>query len=193
MSSLIALVISYLLGSLSSAVITSRIFKFPDPRSEGSGNAGATNVLRTAGKKPALYAVIGDILKGFIAVIIGRLIGLEGAMLGLVAFIAVIGHIFPIFFGFKGGKGVATAIGSLLGLSIIMGISTALIWIVVAYVTRYASLASLIAIAAGALLTLIFHHPAYFFPVLLTAAVITWKHKDNIDRLKKGSESKIKI
>lgn len=193
MAALFALIISYLLGSLSSAVITARIFKFPDPRTEGSGNAGATNVLRTAGKKPALYAVIGDILKGFVAVIIGRILGLEGAMLGLIAFVAVIGHIFPIFFGFKGGKGVATAVGSLLGLSVIMGIATAVIWIVVAYVTRYASLASLIAIAAGALFTLIFHHPAYFFPILLTVGVITWKHKDNIDRLKQGTESKIKF
>ncbi len=191
MTAFFALIISYLLGSLSSAIITARIFKSPDPRTEGSGNAGATNLLRTAGKKPALFAVIGDILKGFVAVIIARLLGVEGAMLGLVAFVAVMGHIFPIFFSFKGGKGVATAIGGLLGLSIITGLSTAVVWIVVAYVTRYASLASLIAIAAGAILMLIFHHPAYFFPMLLILAVIVWKHKDNIDRLKQGKESKI--
>ncbi len=193
MSAIFGLIVSYLLGSLSSAVIVSRLFGFPDPRSQGSGNAGATNVLRTAGKKPAMYVVIADILKGFIAVIIARFIGLQGGLLGLVALAAVIGHIFPVFFNFKGGKGVATAIGGLFGLSLITGIGAAVIWLVVAYVTRYASLASLIALAAGAILTLLFHHPAFFFPVLLMTGLVAWKHKENIDRLKKGTESKINL
>lgn len=193
MSTTIALLISYLLGSLSSAIITAKILKLPDPRTQGSGNAGATNVLRSSGKKPAMYTVIGDILKGFIAVIIGRMLGVDGAMLGIVALAAVIGHIFPLYFGFKGGKGVATAIGGILGLSIAVGAASAVVWAVIAYITRYASLASLVAIVAGFIFSIVFGHPGYAFSILCIAGVIAWKHKDNIDRLRNGTESKIEL
>src|ERR1700749_2516763 len=107
-------IIGYLLGSLQTSLLLLKLFKFPDPRAYGSGNTGATNVLRTAGKNKALMTLIGDLLKGFIAVLIAKLLGVTGFFLALTALAAVIGHIFPLFFQFKGGKGVATAIGALL-------------------------------------------------------------------------------
>ena len=110
MSVIIALIIAYLLGSVSSSILVSKFFKTPDPRTEGSGNAGATNVLRLAGKKPALFTMVGDIVKGLIAVWIGHILHLHAFWLGLVGLAAVVGHIYPVWFGFKGGKGVATAV-----------------------------------------------------------------------------------
>lgn len=193
LSALIAIIIAYLLGSLSSAILVSKILKTPDPRTEGSGNAGATNVLRIAGKKEAAIVMAGDILKGLIAVWIGHLFHMHAFWLGLVALAAVAGHIFPLYFGFKGGKGVATAIGAVLGLSFISGIVMAAAWGVVAFITRYSSLASLIAIALAPILLLIFAKAAFFIPAVLIAALIAWKHKDNIDRLKNKTESKIEF
>lgn len=190
---LIAIAIAYLLGSLSSAIIVSKIFKTPDPRTEGSGNAGATNVLRIAGKKEAALVMVGDILKGSIAVWIGHAFHLHAFWLGCVAFAAVVGHIFPVYFGFKGGKGVATAVGGVLGLSFIAGIVMAAAWGVVAFITRYASLASLIAVALAPVLLLIFAKASFFIPAVLIAALIAWKHKDNIERLRNKTESKIEF
>lgn len=193
LAALIAIIIAYLLGSLSSAILVSKILKTPDPRTEGSGNAGATNVLRIAGKKEAAIVMAGDILKGLIAVWVGHLFHMHAFWLGLVALAAVAGHIFPLYFGFKGGKGVATAIGAVLGLSFISGIVMAAAWGVVAFITRYSSLASLIAIALAPILLLIFAKAAFFIPAVLIAALIAWKHKDNIDRLKNKTESKIEF
>ncbi|MCH9769370.1 MAG: glycerol-3-phosphate 1-O-acyltransferase PlsY [Gammaproteobacteria bacterium] len=191
MRGIIFMIIAYLLGSLSMAIILSKYLKFPDPRNEGSGNAGATNVLRTVGKDKAIMVLIGDILKGLIAVLLARLFGVQGFMLGLVAFAAVIGHMYPVFFGFKGGKGVATAMGTIIVLSLWVGIVAAIVWVAIAFILRYASLASLIAAAAAPILMLIFGHMVYFIPVLLIAGAIFWKHKDNIRRLKTGTENKI--
>jgi acyl phosphate:glycerol-3-phosphate acyltransferase len=191
MSALIAIVIAYLLGSLSSAIIVSKIFKTADPRTEGSGNAGATNVLRIAGKQQAAIVLVGDALKGLVAVWIGHLFHLHPFFLGLVALAAVIGHIFPVFFGFKGGKGVATAIGATLGLSFICGILMALVWGVVAVTLRYSSLASLISVILAPVFLLLFSQAAFFIPSVLIAALIAWKHKENIDRLRNKTESKI--
>lgn len=193
MSALIAIVIAYLLGSLSSAIIVSKIFKTADPRTEGSGNAGATNVLRIAGKKQAALVMVGDILKGLIAVWIGHLFHIHAFWLGLVAFAAVVGHVFPVYFGFKGGKGVATAIGATLGLSLLPGILMAVAWGAVALVTRYSSLASIIAVILAPIFLLIFAKVAFFIPSALIAALIIWKHKDNIKRLQNKTETKIEF
>jgi acyl phosphate:glycerol-3-phosphate acyltransferase len=193
MLTFIAVIICYLIGSLSSATILSKILNTPDPRKEGSGNAGATNVLRTAGKKIAAYTVIGDAAKGIIALIIARILGIHGAALALLLLIVVLGHIFPVFFKFKGGKGVATALGSMLVLNPIIAFASIIVWVVIAYITRYASLASIIAIIANVVFSIAFGYTDIAFPLLLTAILIVWKHKANIERLMAGKESKIKI
>jgi len=193
MSSVIAIIIAYLLGSVSCAIIISKIYKTPDPRTGGSGNAGATNVLRIAGKQQAAMVLIGDLLKGLIAVLIGHLLHVTGFMLGLVGLAAVVGHIFPLYFGFKGGKGVATAIGVVLGLSVISGILIAAAWGAIAFTTRYASLASIIAVILAPVFLLIFAKAAFFIPAAAMAALIVWKHKDNIVKLQSKTESKIEF
>lgn len=116
------IILAYLLGSISSAIIICKVMGYPDPRTEGSKNPGATNVLRVANKTAAIMTLLGDALKGFIPVFIAKLMGLEGISLGFIALAAFIGHLFPIFFGFKGGKGVATYLGCLLGLSWLLGL-----------------------------------------------------------------------
>lgn len=193
MSALIAMIIAYLLGSVSSAIIISKIFKTADPRTEGSGNAGATNILRLAGKKQAVMVLIVDLLKGLIAVWIGHLFHLHAFMLGIVALAAVVGHIYPLYFGFKGGKGVATAIGATVGLSFLCGILVAIIWGIVAFTMRYSSLASIIAIILIPIFLIIFAKAAFFIPGVLIAALIVWKHKENITKLQNKTESKIEF
>src|SRR3990167_8226919 len=161
----ISLAIAYLLGSLSTAIIASKIFKTVDPRTEGSMNAGATNVLRLAGKKQAIIVLVGDTLKGLIAVwIAAHVFGVQPFGLGLVALVAVVGHIFPVYFKFEGGKGVAIAIG-----------------------TRFSSLASLAAVVLAPVFLLIFAKAAFFVPTALMAALIIWKQKENIAKLRAGT------
>lgn len=191
MTTIIGLVIAYVIGSLSTSIITAKLMKLPDPRSQGSGNAGATNMLRVGGKKAAIIALVGDVLKGFVAVLIGRILGEHSIGLALIGFAAVVGHVFPCFFKFKGGKGVATMLGSLLALSLWVALATIVIWIIVAAASRYASLASLVAAIAAAVFTLVFGDGSYFIPVLFMAILIIWKHLDNIERLRTGKESKI--
>lgn len=190
-AALVLIVISYTIGSISSAVLVCKFFGLPDPRTQGSGNPGATNVLRVGGKTAALITLLGDALKGFIPVFIAHLVQINGFMLGLVALAALLGHVFPIFFKFQGGKGVATGFGALFALSVTLGIILLFIWIAVAAITRYSSLAALIAAGAAPILTLVFAEPAYFFPILIITAVLIWRHKDNIQRLRVGSEGKI--
>lgn len=193
MANIISLIVAYLLGSLSSAILISKFLKLPDPRKEGSGNPGATNILRTAGKNKAAIVLIADILKGVLAILIARLIGAQGFMLGLVALAAVLGHVFPLFFKFKGGKGIATMIGTLLLLSFWVGVLVAVIWIAVAFIIRYSSLASLISAVCAPIFMMIFGNHLYAFPTLLIAALIIWRHMDNIKRLRAGTESKIQF
>lgn len=188
---LIMLVIAYLLGSISTSILLAKIKGNTDPRDVGSGNAGATNVLRQNGKQDAIIVLVGDILKGFIAVWLAKAIGIQGFELGLIGLAAVVGHIFPVFFKFKGGKGVATSFGAVLGLSIWISIILLLVWIVVVAVTKYVSLASLLASALSPLLLLFFVNPAYFFPALFITALIVWKHQENITRLKARTEPKL--
>ena len=194
MGFIISLVIAYLLGSISCGIIVSKMLNLPDPRQKGSGNPGATNVLRLGGKQAAAYVLIGDALKGLIAVLIARLLHVHGIALGFVAFVAVIGHIFPVYFKFKGGKGVATAIGAILGLAPWVAVFLIATWIIVLLIFRYASVAALItAIAAPIYMSIGGYFLSYTFPVLLITILIIWKHWENICRLRKGTEGKIKF
>ncbi|MFT3742219.1 MAG: glycerol-3-phosphate 1-O-acyltransferase PlsY [Gammaproteobacteria bacterium] len=184
------IIIAYLIGSLSSAIIVSKLMHLPDPRTAGSGNAGATNVFRVSGRWPAVITLICDVLKGLLPVLLAYLAGLRGFNLALVALAATVGHIFPIYFKFKGGKGVATIFGGMMVLSFWVALIGVIIWGVVLVISRYVSLASLIAVAVGTILIL-FVHTSYFLPILAAALLIIWKHKDNIERLRAGTENKM--
>lgn len=191
MWTLVMMVIGYLLGSVSSAIVVCRALKLPDPRTTGSKNAGATNVARMTDKKYAVLVLIADMLKGLVAVILAKMVGIHGLGLGLVALSAVAGHIYPLFFKFKGGKGVATAMGAIIGLSLFLAIIAGIVWVAVAMIYQYSSLASLSALGAVVVLSILFY-PGYFIPLLAMAALIGWHHQDNIERLRKGTEHKLK-
>jgi glycerol-3-phosphate acyltransferase PlsY len=191
MLSIITIILAYLIGSISCAIIICKITHLPDPRTQGSGNAGATNMLRFAGKKLALITLIGDISKGTIAVIIGRMLEQDGLMLGLIALSAFIGHLYPIFFKFKGGKGVATGIGGIFGLSPLLGIIAVATWMIIAFIFQYSSLASMVTFILTPFYALFLKNTAYFIPLIIIAMLIIWRHRNNIERLKKGTESKI--
>jgi len=193
MNAIIFAAIAYFIGSVGTAVLVCKFMGLPDPTTEGSKNPGATNVLRVCGKNAAAVVLAADALKGFLPVLIAKIFGVSGFGLGLVALAATLGHIFPVFYGFKGGRGVATAIGSILGLSFFVGIIAAIAWIGTAFVTKYASLASLVAIGLTPILILFFSNSAYFIPIAIIAVVIVWKHLENIERLKAGTESKLEL
>ncbi len=190
---IICLVIGYLLGSLSTAIIVAKLTNQPDPRTQGSGNAGATNVLRSSGKQMAALVLAGDAGKGFVATCIAWLLGLHGFALGLVALAAVAGHIFPVFFKFKGGKGVATAMGCLIVLSLWTAVISIIVWIAITYITRYASLASILTLVIAWVLLLFSGHGSYLIPMLGVVILIIWKHWENIQRLRNGTESKVQF
>ncbi len=193
MLTLSAMVIgAYLLGSISTAILVSRILKLSDPRDVGSGNPGATNVLRYAGKKAAAVTLLGDAVKGVIPVIAGRSLGIESPEMTLVAAAAFCGHLFPIYYGFKGGKGVATFLGVNLALVPMVGLVFVLTWLLTAGATRYSSLAALVA-------TLIVPIAAWYAGEPMVAlliyaamgALIFWRHGPNIANLMRGDEKKI--
>lgn len=185
--------IGYLLGSVSSAVIVCQVLKLPDPRQEGSKNPGASNVLRLGGKKAASMTLAGDALKGALPVLLASLFGVSDFGQGLVALAALIGHIFPVFFGFKGGKGVATGFGGIFGISIMTGLVLAGTWFGVAKFTKYASLASLVGAALAPLFMIVTGNFAAFLPVGAMTALIAWRHMENIERLRAGNENKIEL
>lgn len=185
------LIFAYLAGSVSSAVIVSRIMGFADPRSEGSGNPGATNVLRVAGKHAAAIVLLCDFLKGFLPVMIGALFHLTPMALGWVALIAIVGHIFPVFFQFKGGKGIATAGGAIMAFSWHLGLVLLIIWIIIAAISRFSSLASLSSCAAAPVLTMWIGSPDFVLPAAIIMLLVFWRHQGNINRLMEGTESKI--
>jgi len=184
---------AYLIGSLSFAVIVSRLFGMADPRSYGSGNPGATNVLRFGKKAAALLTVLGDALKGIVAVAAARMLGLQGEWLALVAVAVVVGHMWPVFFRFQGGKGVATAAGVLFALDWRIGLATLLVWMFVALVLRISSLAALLAAVAApiACYLLLPGQPAIFGAVLVIAALLVQRHKKNLLNLIAGKEGRI--
>jgi len=184
--------VAYLLGSLNSAILVCKAMNLPDPRSEGSGNPGATNVLRIAGKKAATLVLVGDMLKGFLPVLIASMIGVDGFWLACVALSTVVGHIFPFFFGFQGGKGVATSFGTLLVIAPWVAVISAIVWVIIVFITKYVSLASLVS-AVLSILLILFAHTHYFLPVFAMTILIVWRHKENIVRLQAGTEDKINL
>ncbi len=187
----IALIVAYLFGSISSSIIVSKIFKTPDPRKEGSGNPGTTNMLRLAGKKPALYTLLGDLLKGAIAILLARWVfGQSGLNLGLVAVAVYIGHVFPVFHKFKGGKGVATGFGAMLAMSPLVGVIVIVIWAATAGIFRYSSLAALVAYLVAPFLMLFLSSPTYFIGFAIIAVLVFWRHQENIQRLRSRTETK---
>lgn len=196
MNSLLFAAAAYLLGSVSFAIVVSKFFRLADPRTFGSGNPGATNVLRTGNKAAAALTLLGDCVKGVIpvalAVYYDDQLGLGNAGVALVCVAVFAGHLWPVFFRFKGGKGVATALGVLLGLNPVLGIATLMTWLVIAYAFRYSSLAALIAaLFAPFYYTLLFGLDAQGFAVLVMSALLIWRHRKNIGNLLAGKESRI--
>ncbi len=188
----VATYISYLIGSFSSAIIVCKIMRLPDPRTLGSRNPGATNVLRIGGKNAAIITLLGDMLKGLLPVLIARWLGFDAAALALIAFAAFLGHLFPIFFRFEGGKGVATALGCLIALSWPVGLCWMLTWFVVAVFFRYSSLASLIASLLAPFYIWYFTGNIIFvITIALMSLLLILRHRSNIAKLLAGEESKI--
>src|SRR5574343_612939 len=189
---ILAVVAAYLIGSIAFAIISSKVFGLADPRSYGSGNPGATNVLRSGNKKAALVTLIGDCAKGWLAVFVADQLGLGDTIVGLVALAVFFGHLFPIFLKFKGGKGVATAAGVLLALDPLLGLMVLGTWLLVAYVSRYSSLAALIAAAAAPVIAVLMHGATNQTIVVgILGMALIGKHWQNIQRLMAGQESKI--
>lgn len=185
---------AYLAGSLSSAIVISRLLGLPDPRSEGSNNPGATNVLRLGGKKAAAAVLVIDILKGTLPVILGHIYQLNGVLLALIGLAAITGHIYPLYYQFKGGKGVATALGVYYGLNPLLGLLCSIVWLLSVKIFQYSSLSSLIMVACAPLLSLFFFHSYnVVLPLLLIALFVIVKHKENINRLITHTESKTRL
>jgi len=192
--------IAYLIGSISFAVVVSKCMRLPDPHTYGSGNPGATNVLRTGNKLAAALTFIGDALKGYLAVMLARvLLGdtsltstLSSWVLCGVVLAVFLGHLFPIFHGFKGGKGVATACGILFGVNVILGLATLSTWIIVAVFLRYSSLAAIAAAIFGPLyFVFLFGFQPMGIALLVVCLLLIWRHRSNIRNLMNGTESRI--
>lgn len=183
---------AYLLGSVSTGIAVSRLFGLPDPRTFGSGNLGATNVLRTGRKGAAALTLAGDVLKGLVPVLIARILGFEDGWIAAVAFAAFVGHLYPVWHGFKGGKGVATSLGVLLGLHWVAGLGALMVWLLVVAVSRISSLSALVAAFAAPLLV---WWATRSMPLAAAAGGMTvlvwWRHRSNIRNLIAGTESRI--
>jgi len=188
----LTLPIAYLLGSISSAILIARAAGLADPRSTGSRNPGATNVLRYGGKGAAALTLAGDLLKGVLAVGLARLLGADSYVIAGCGLLAFLGHLYPVFFGFKGGKGVATALG--VWLAIAPGVGGLLLgtWLAVALVTRYSSLAALVAaVAAPLYVAWLAPAAAYVYLSFAMSALLLWRHRSNIAKLARGEEARI--
>ncbi|QIV95836.1 acyl-phosphate glycerol-3-phosphate acyltransferase [Allofrancisella inopinata] len=185
------LIFAYLLGSINSAIIVCYIFRLPSPRSVGSGNPGTTNVLRVGGKLPATITLIFDILKGLVPILVAKMLTNNEFIIACTALYAILGHVFPIFFGFKGGKGVATLIGALFGFYWVLGIIFIVSWLCIAIITRYSSLSALVATMIASVSVTFLANLKVAAPFLIIAIIIIIKHKGNIQRLINGQESKI--
>ncbi len=191
-----AVIAAYLIGSLSFAVIVSKYYGMDDPRTYGSGNPGATNVLRSGKKKAAALTLLGDAFKGLVAVILARCLqdalNLSDITIAAVAVAALVGHMWPIFFGFKGGKGVATALGVLLALSPATALVCAAIWLVMAFGFKVSSLAALAATVAAPLVAFwLMPYPSWAWATVVIAVLVLYRHKSNIQNLLQGKEGKI--
>jgi len=199
--SVLATVLAYLLGSISFAVVVSRLMGLKDPRTFGSKNPGATNVLRSGSKPAAIATLLLDALKGWLPVVLvrwfGKPYGMEDGTMALVGMAAFLGHLWPVFFRFKGGKGVATFIGVVFGIHPLLGLATGLTWIIVAYFLRYSSVASLVSAAFAPIYYLFGDRLQWYAerPVLLVlfvmALLLGVRHRENINRLLEGKESRL--
>ena len=200
-ASVVATLAAYLIGSLSFAVIVSRAMGLSDPRTYGSGNPGATNVLRSGSKPAAIVTLLLDAAKGWLPVMLvrwfGQTWGLGDGTVAAVGLAAFLGHLYPVFFKFEGGKGVATALGVLFGISGWLGLATALTWLIIAWFFRYSSLASLVAAAFAPAYYLFGDRVAWYAANSITLAIFVmamflfWRHRENINRLLAGKESKL--
>ncbi len=192
MLTIVFVIAAYLLGSISFAVVTSKAFGIADPRTYGSGNPGATNVLRSGKKAAAALTLFGDAAKGWLAVFVAMQLGLSNVQIALVALAVFLGHLFPIFLSFKGGKGVATALGVLLALSVWLGLAVLATWLFMAVVFRYSSLSALVAAIAAPLYAFMLGLPhEWVLASLVMSLLLIWRHKSNIQNLLAGKEGKI--
>lgn len=191
MTFIVLLSLSYILGSINSAIIVCFLLKLPSPRTVGSGNPGTTNILRLGGKKAAIVTLLGDMLKGFIPVITTHMFQLSLPAVAYIGLVAVIGHIFPIFWGFRGGKGVATLMGVTLGFDCLLGVLFLLIWTIVALITRYSSLAAILATAVSSIFVIFYINFNTALPFLIMAIIVIVRHHQNIKRLLLKTETKI--
>ena len=190
MQIVLAVLAAYLLGSVSFAIVVSRLMRLPDPRSYGSKNPGATNVLRTGSKVAAVVTLLGDAAKGWLAVWLALVFVPEAAPYAALA--VFLGHLFPAYHRFQGGKGVATAAGVLFGIDWRIGLGTLATWLIIAAFLRYSSLAALVAAAFAPFFTaLLLGFDAYFAALLVISALLAWRHRANISRLIAGTESRI--
>lgn len=183
---------AYLLGSISSAIIVCRIMGLPDPRSQGSNNPGATNVLRIGGKKAAAITLLGDSLKGLLPMVAAHLLGASALVLALTGMAAFLGHLYPLFFRFKGGKGVATALGVQFGLHWGIGLAVALIWLFIAKVVNISSLSALVSMALAPLIVwVIWPETELVVMQIVMSSILFWRHRSNIQNLLQGAEGTI--
>lgn len=189
---MVSIVIMYLIGSISSSILIARLLNLPDPRGLGSGNPGATNMLRTGSKKAAVFTLVGDLLKSLIPLLIARYFGFELFALCLMGLAAIIGHMYPIYYQFRGGKGVATTVGVLLAINWQLALSWGVIWLITAMVTRFSSLAAIVATISLPVVAYFLNLPTYL--LLTTVAIVVlviWRHQSNIRNLLSGKEDKI--
>ncbi|CUS48495.1 MAG: acyl-phosphate glycerol 3-phosphate acyltransferase PlsY [Idiomarinaceae bacterium HL-53] len=185
---LLMILSAYLFGSISSAVLICRLFQLDDPRYRGSGNPGATNVYRIGGAIPAALTLLADVLKGMLPVWLAYYLGLPPVILGFVAVAACLGHIYPIFFHFRGGKAVATALGAMFPVATAMALMLIATWLIIFAVSRISSLAALITVSLAPIYAYLVK-PQYALPTLMLSALIIWRHRTNILRLWKGEET----
>ncbi|MEE8327754.1 MAG: glycerol-3-phosphate 1-O-acyltransferase PlsY [Nitrosomonadaceae bacterium] len=196
MTIIVFIILAYLLGSISFAVIASWIFRLPDPRTFGSKNPGATNVLRSGNKAAAILTLLGDAGKGWVAVVLAQHLapvwGLDSKVIAAVALLVFLGHIWPVFLRFKGGRGVATAVGVVLGLNLWSGILAIITWIIVALIWRFSSLSALVAATLTPVYAWIFlGSEVSTLVILVISLLIIWRHKSNIANLVAGKETRI--
>ena len=191
------IIASYLIGSLSSAIIVCKLMGLPDPRGEGSGNPGATNVLRFGGKKPAAITLAGDMIKGLVPVLVAKYIGISIEGIALVGLAAFLGHLYPVFFQFKGGKGVATMLGVLFGFSWWIGLATAGTWLFMAKIVKISSLSALVATALAPVYVWLWfdyidiNGTSVIGTTIAMTIILFWRHRSNIQNLIKGTEDSI--
>jgi len=187
--SLILIIVAYLFGSISAAIIVCKTMGLPDPRTQGSNNPGATNVLRIGGKKAAAITLLVDMLKGFLPVFMALFLISDERTLALVAIAAFLGHLYPLFFGFKGGKGVATAFGAILGINWMVALVMMLTWIIVAYGLKISSMSALVAaVLAPFYFWWLTGSTAFILMSVFISVLLIWRHRTNIQRLIKGTE-----